>query len=173
MAYILGHRAFYGHEFLTDKRALIPRPETELLVERALERLKHTNAPTLVWDVGTGSGAIATTWPSKCQAAIVPRRRHRSSHWLVKRKTPSGDRHIQTRTSRSEGNDYYRISAKHISLTNLPYLTPIRRFSRGCRAFEPARALFTRIMAFFCYAPSWTVSAFHEKTAAPHAHRRA
>ncbi|HBY95053.1 MAG TPA: hypothetical protein DEP84_14020, partial [Chloroflexi bacterium] len=40
VAYILGRAAFYGREFLVDRRVLIPRPETELLVERAIERLR-------------------------------------------------------------------------------------------------------------------------------------
>ncbi|MBV9614874.1 MAG: hypothetical protein JO031_05365, partial [Ktedonobacteraceae bacterium] len=36
IAYLVGHREFYGYDFLVDKRVLIPRPETELLVEAAL-----------------------------------------------------------------------------------------------------------------------------------------
>ena len=54
VAYILGRKGFRRIELLVDRRVLIPRPETELLVELALEA-----APTEVLDVGTGSGAIA------------------------------------------------------------------------------------------------------------------
>lgn len=54
VAYILGRKGFRGIELAVDRRVLIPRPETELLVEVALER-----APARVLDVGTGSGAIA------------------------------------------------------------------------------------------------------------------
>lgn len=54
VAYILGHRGFRRIELRCDRRALIPRPETELLVEVALEL-----RPGTVLDVGTGSGAIA------------------------------------------------------------------------------------------------------------------
>lgn len=54
VAYILGRKGFRGIELAADRRALVPRPETELLVEVALER-----APASVLDVGTGSGAIA------------------------------------------------------------------------------------------------------------------
>jgi len=64
IAYILGHEEFYGLDFLVDTRVLIPRPETELLVERALhlvrERLNNKQVP-LVADIGTGSGAIPIT----------------------------------------------------------------------------------------------------------------
>jgi release factor glutamine methyltransferase len=54
VAYILGRKGFRGLELAVDPRALIPRPETELLVEIALE-LK----PSRALDVGTGSGAVA------------------------------------------------------------------------------------------------------------------
>ena len=67
VAYIRGIKEFYGLALSVDARALIPRPETELLVELGLSRLRYmlterprprTGEPLLVWDVGTGSGAI-------------------------------------------------------------------------------------------------------------------
>jgi len=60
MAYVVGHTEFYALEFQIDRRALIPRPETEQLVELAQRRLSVLNLPsqTLVVDVGTGSGCI-------------------------------------------------------------------------------------------------------------------
>jgi release factor glutamine methyltransferase len=61
VAYLIGQKAFYGLEFTVDQRVLIPRPETELLVERALtllgQRLSNGEMP-LVADIGTGSGII-------------------------------------------------------------------------------------------------------------------
>ncbi|HEX6543218.1 MAG TPA: peptide chain release factor N(5)-glutamine methyltransferase [Ktedonobacterales bacterium] len=66
IAYLTGHREFMGLDFLTDARALIPRPETELLVEAALVEVRSRlarsgEAPPLVADIGTGSGAIAVS----------------------------------------------------------------------------------------------------------------
>ena len=58
IAYILGVREFCGLDFGITPAVLIPRPETELLVELALERIP-ANAPVRVLDLGTGSGAIA------------------------------------------------------------------------------------------------------------------
>lgn len=60
VAYILGQRAFYGREFRVDRRVLIPRPETEELVDRALDTLEGRPAPRIA-DIGTGSGAIGVT----------------------------------------------------------------------------------------------------------------
>lgn len=54
IAYIVGHKEFYGLELAVNPAVLIPRPETELLVELAVER-----KPASVLDLGTGSGAIA------------------------------------------------------------------------------------------------------------------
>jgi release factor glutamine methyltransferase len=54
VAYIVGRKGFRGIELTVDPRVLVPRPETELLVELALEQ-----QPRRVLDVGTGSGAIA------------------------------------------------------------------------------------------------------------------
>jgi len=58
IAYIVGSREFFGLEFKITPAVLIPRPETELLVELALERIPE-NQPCKVLDLGTGSGAIA------------------------------------------------------------------------------------------------------------------
>ena len=58
--YIAGRQEFYGLEFEVTPDVLIPRPETELLVEAALELLKGAPAPH-VCDVGTGSGCVAVT----------------------------------------------------------------------------------------------------------------
>jgi release factor glutamine methyltransferase len=58
IAYILGEREFYGLDFAVTRAVLIPRPETELLVELALERIPE-NAAARVLDLGTGSGAVA------------------------------------------------------------------------------------------------------------------
>lgn len=62
IAYLIGQREFYGLPLHTDPRVLIPRPETELLVELALpaikERISRAPRPINVVDVGTGSGAI-------------------------------------------------------------------------------------------------------------------
>lgn len=60
IAYLTSHREFYGLDFLVSPDVLIPRPETELLVELALEHIPQ-DAPMRILDLGTGSGAIAIT----------------------------------------------------------------------------------------------------------------
>lgn len=58
VAHLVGRREFYGHEFLVSPDTLIPRPDTELLVDLALELLPG-NLPQRLADLGTGTGAIA------------------------------------------------------------------------------------------------------------------
>lgn len=59
LPYILGHWEFFGLDFEINKNVLIPRPETELLVEKAISFLKNNPDKRNVMDVGTGSGIIA------------------------------------------------------------------------------------------------------------------
>lgn len=66
VAYIVGHKGFRQLDLDVDPRVLIPRPETELLVEIALER-----APATLLDVGTGSGAIALAVADELPACEV------------------------------------------------------------------------------------------------------
>jgi release factor glutamine methyltransferase len=61
LQHLLGHWDFYGRTFKTDKRALIPRPETELLVDTLLKEVTKGEPSTRLVDVGTGSGVLAIT----------------------------------------------------------------------------------------------------------------
>lgn len=57
-AYITGHREFYGRDFYVDHSVLIPRPESELLVEKAIKLARKSQISTIA-EIGTGCGAIA------------------------------------------------------------------------------------------------------------------
>jgi release factor glutamine methyltransferase len=70
VAYILGHRDFYGRRFSVTPEVLIPRPDTETLVEHALRCIPEDTA-CRVLDVGTGSGAIAVTLAAERPQALV------------------------------------------------------------------------------------------------------
>lgn len=56
--YLLGHCPFMDLDFYVNPATLIPRPETELLVESVLEHLPHYQKPITLWDIGCGSGCI-------------------------------------------------------------------------------------------------------------------
>ena len=97
LAYITGIREFYGLEFAVSPDVLIPRQESELLVDLAVDRVKHLSRPRVA-DVGTGSGclaiAIATQVPGAhvhaieaSEAAITVAARNRRAHGLDDRVT--------------------------------------------------------------------------------------
>jgi release factor glutamine methyltransferase len=61
MAYILGQREFYGRSFRVDRRVLVPRPDTEALVEVSLARTRAVSMSMRALDLCTGSGCVAVT----------------------------------------------------------------------------------------------------------------
>jgi len=69
-AYITGHREFYGLDFYVDPHVLIPRPETELLVEKALYLAQNDHVSTIA-EIGTGCGAIAISLALKLPEAKI------------------------------------------------------------------------------------------------------
>lgn len=77
VAYLIRHREFYGLDFFVDNRVLIPRPETELLVDAVLSQLEiwsenlSPSRQLRIVDVGTGSGAIAIAVARNCHSVQV------------------------------------------------------------------------------------------------------
>jgi len=152
VAYITGFREFMGLDFVVDPRVLIPRPETEGLVERALAWLNNHPGPARIVDVGTGSGAIALSL-----ARLAPAT---SRHLIVASDVSSNALDV-TRLNRErldvDGVELVRGSlldwnrgAFDLILANLPYLREEQRHS-GI-AWEPDRALYAEDEGFALYA---------------------
>lgn len=59
IAHLSGNKEFYGLNFLVDKNVLIPRPETEMMIDEVLSQISGNSQPLTIVDVGTGSGCIA------------------------------------------------------------------------------------------------------------------
>ena len=71
VAYLVGHRDFYSLEMTVASEVLIPRPETELLVDRAAEHLRSLGRGGTCWDICTGSGAVAVAVAANVPDATV------------------------------------------------------------------------------------------------------
>ena len=146
VAYIVGEREFMGLPFIVDPSVLVPRPETELLVEWALEWLgEHPDSAVI--DVGTGSGAIALSI-----AAMLPA----SSRAMVIASDPSIEAlriAIRNRQSLSDRGIVAKVvfvqqslltettGEVDLVLANLPYLTPAQIAENPDLAVEPRLAL--------------------------------
>ncbi len=144
VAYITKRKEFYSHLFFVDERVLIPRPETEFLVEEALKILENKPTMDRILDMGTGSGAIGVTVAMKTQAqmvfvdvspdALFVARVNALSHGVAARSSfLCSDLFGGIRPERHFG----------IVLANLPYV-PAEQWAslmRDVRAYEPRLAL--------------------------------
>lgn len=71
MAYLVGHKEFYSLDFIVNEHVLIPRPETELLVDVAVAQLKAAGPQPRYWDAFTGSGCIAAAVGKNAPSATI------------------------------------------------------------------------------------------------------
>ncbi len=70
LQYIIGIADFMGEKFIVNKNVLIPRPETEILVEKAIEKAKSLSAPQIL-DIGSGSGCIGILLAKRLNCAQI------------------------------------------------------------------------------------------------------
>ncbi|MES2538084.1 MAG: peptide chain release factor N(5)-glutamine methyltransferase [Pseudomonadota bacterium] len=138
IAYIVGEREFYGLAFHVTPAVLIPRPETELLVELALERLPQNGR---VLDMGTGSGAIAVALAHSRPDASVTALDVSPAALAIARQnaTAHGARVVFMQS------DWYGALHEQrfdLILSNPPYIVAgDRHLSQGDLRFEPVGAL--------------------------------
>jgi release factor glutamine methyltransferase len=142
LAYILGHQTFYNLDFVVDRRVMIPRHETEMLVYLALERARQKHAPVIV-DVGTGSGALAVTLAHhlpnvRVLATDISRDALEVARLNARRLG------VAARIEFIESDLLERVSVPFdVLVANLPYIPRARwdELPREIRAFEPRLAL--------------------------------
>jgi len=150
IAYLIGERAFYDLTFKVTEAVLIPRPETELLVELAL-KLIPTNQSSKILDLGTGSGAIAITIAkhrpqSQVVAVDLSDDAVAVSRWNAKNLEVSNI-HIMT------GNWFDELSGQKFDLivSNPPYVAENDpHLQQGDLRFEPQMALSAGDGGFAC-----------------------
>lgn len=149
--YITHRQEFFGRAFYVDAHVLIPRPETELLVETTLEHLKHCAADAAVLDVGTGSGAIAIS------ISLESGRRVLASDVSLPALTVAA-RNAQTHKAavRFFGTDLLQAVAPRsldVLVSNPPYVSPAEEadMQPEVRDWEPHLALFAEEDGFEIY----------------------
>ena len=147
LAYVIGHREFYALDFVVDPRVLIPRPDTELLVETAI-RLAHARPPAqdgeyTIADVGTGSGAIAVALAVHLSFARIIATD--VSPGAIAVASQNARRHgVAGRITFKVGNLLEPIERPvDLLAANLPYVRTgeWRHLARSIRGHEPAIAL--------------------------------
>jgi release factor glutamine methyltransferase len=140
LAYVLGSWSFRGLELATDARALVPRPETEWLVERALARLPEIEAPRVL-DVGTGSGAIAISIAVELPEAVVTAV-DLSPDALALAGENAATHDVQITFLESDLLAAVAGATFDLVLANLPYVGEGQAVDAEVERFEPALAVF-------------------------------
>lgn len=144
VAYLTGKREFYGLPFLINHHVLIPRPETESLVEQALASIAHSGfGKVRVLDVGTGSGAIALAVAHSARKAKVTAVDISSQALEVARLNARRLKLAQA-VSFKRSDLLSSVNGPFDLITaNLPYLTleQIRELPGDIREYEPNLAL--------------------------------
>lgn len=142
VAYILQRKEFFGFDFLVDSRVLIPRPETETLVELAADILKRIEKPRLV-DFGCGSGCIGLSLLKLCpesKGVLIDASADALEVTRINAETLGvADRaqFFHQRVQEFNGQDFDLV------LGNPPYISPNDpTVDENVRKFEPASALF-------------------------------
>lgn len=139
IAYILGEKEFWSLSFYTDKSTLIPRPDTEVLVEKALSVLD--NKPAKVLDLGTGTGAIALAIAKErpdCKIDAVD-----SSCDALALANRNRVRHQMENVEVFCSDWFSHVSGRYdLILSNPPYVDPgDHHLNEGDVRFEPHSAL--------------------------------
>ena len=144
IAYILGKKGFHNIELLVAPGVLIPRPETELLVDIALAEITKLNRPTKILDLGTGSGAIALAIASEAPLAHVIAS-DQSSEALAIAKQNSQALKLSNQVKFAQGSWYEAIDRQNqfdVIVSNPPYIANLDpHLAQGDLRFEPTSAL--------------------------------
>lgn len=153
-AYIVGKKEFFGLDFIVNKNILIPRPETELLVELALQEIHDTKYNAII-DVGTGSGniivSIAKNVPAKRKNKINFFAIDISKKSLQVAKANARKNKVEKKIkfTQSDMLEYFlknKIEFENILIiANLPYVSPeIFQKNKSNLKFEPKTALLSQ-----------------------------
>lgn len=140
VAYLTGRREFYGREFRVTPDVLIPRPDTETLVEAALGKIPQA-APASVLDLGTGSGCIAVTLAQERPTARVTAVELSPSALRIAQENAET---LAARIEFLQGAWFAPLAGRSFDLivSNPPYIAAgDPHLQRGDLRFEPAMAL--------------------------------
>ncbi len=141
LSYILGYKWFYGNQFFVNKNVLIPRPETEELVDKALEYAQK-NKPRLLIDVGCGSGAIAISVKKNFKGAVAAIDISPKALAVAKKNAKNilGTKN-KIKFYKSDLLSKIKIPNNALVIANLPYLSKSQLKEKSIR-HEPRLALY-------------------------------
>ena len=155
LAHIVGHKEFYGLDFKINQHTLIPRPETELLIEEVLKTIPKINFAKLnLIDIGTGSGNIIISLAKNLNDAKINYFGTDISDDALKIAKYNAKKHEQEKIkfiksdllkSILKNKKYFSVENKIILVANLPYLSKkiYSTTTSNVKNFEPKSALYS------------------------------
>ena len=153
IAYLLGKKGFHNIELFVAPGVLIPRPETELLVDIGLQEIERLHKSVTVLDLGTGSGAIALAIANAAPDALVSATEQSSDALGIAKKNTQLLK-LETRVQLMQGSWYGALSNDarfDIILSNPPYISNLDpHLSQGDLRFEPISALTDHASGLTC-----------------------
>ena len=153
IAYLLGKKGFHNIELFVAPGVLIPRPETELLVDIGLQEIERLHKSVTVLDLGTGSGAIALAIANAAPDALVSATEQSSDALGIAKKNTQLLK-LETRVQLMQGGWYGALSNDarfDIILSNPPYISNLDpHLSQGDLRFEPISALTDHASGLTC-----------------------
>ena len=142
IAYIVGRRYFWDFELMVNESVLIPRPETELLVDIALRTLSGNGIPQKIADLGTGSGAIAIALARENRNWCVEATDISSEALGVARANAKKLKVTNVKFNKQSWCDGFSDRTFDLIVANPPYLTKgDNHLKKGGLQFEPVLAL--------------------------------
>lgn len=141
LAYITGRRSFFGLDFEVNQHVLVPRPETELMVEMAIEWLEQNPGRWSIADIGTGSGAIAVALADRFDEANITAI-DRSSDALLVAQANAARYHLTERVNFVQSDLLTNVDDQFdLILANLPYIPSQALDELPGLDYEPRTAL--------------------------------
>jgi release factor glutamine methyltransferase len=165
LQHVLGSWAFRSLDLLVDRRVLVPRPETELVAQAAIDELRRLGG-TVAVDLGTGSGAIALSIATEVPTATVWGVDRSADALAVARANTAGIGRAGARVSMVEGDWYDALpdelrGSVDVIVSNPPYVCDGDELPAEVRDWEPSSALFAGpdglddIRRVVADAPTW------------------
>lgn len=150
LQYVIGHINFYGNEFLIDERVLIPRFETEELVENTIKYInKYFTEPVDIIDLGCGSGIIGLTLEKKVSTKSVDLIDISSDALKV---TKQNCEKLSSKANIIESDMFAKIDKKYdVIISNPPYIKTEEEIEDIVKNNEPHIALYAGVDGLDCY----------------------
>lgn len=154
IAQIIGYKYFWKNKFLVDESTLIPRPESEILIEEILKLFPHQDNHLMFADLGSGSGCLGLSLLEEYQNSIgyLIEQNLDASNMIINN-TQILNLESRAKIYNMSWNDFQPLQKLDFIISNPPYINPILKpnIMKDVLDYEPHYALFAEDSGLACY----------------------